>query len=57
MLSDLESRLLTVADQQVPGVLIVDLQHAEGHLIRCSSRLLLLNVLELQFHIVNVGII
>ena len=36
MLSDLESRLLAVADQQVPGVLVVDLQHTEGHLVSCS---------------------
>ena len=55
MLSYFQSGLLAAAHEEVPRVLVVDLQHAEGHLIRCSSRFLLLDVLELEFHIVNFG--
>ena len=33
MLPDLEGGLLPVPDQEIPGVLVIDLQHAEGHLV------------------------
>lgn len=46
MLSDLQCRLLPIGHQQVPHVLIVDLQHGEGHFKGCTGALLGIDIFE-----------
>ena len=46
MLSDLQCRLLAIGHQEVPNILIVDLQHGEGHFKGCTGALLGIDILE-----------
>ena len=46
MLSDLQCRLLAIGHQEVPNILIVDLQHGEGHFKGCPGALLGIDILE-----------
>ena len=46
MLSDLQRRLLPIGHQQVPDILIVDLQHGEGHFKGDTGALLSIDIFE-----------
>ena len=46
MLSDLQCRLFAIGHQEVPNILIVDLQHGEGHFKGCPGALLGIDILE-----------